>query len=123
MKRGDALVVILVLLVAGSLWGWQLLSGQTAGALTAEVYLEGQLVQTIPLNGQTEEFAVDTPYGSNTVLISGSSVSITAADCPNLECVRSGAVSRGGSAIACLPHRLVIRLTDAGEGEYDVIAG
>jgi hypothetical protein len=43
------------------------------------------------------------------------------ADCGALVCVRGGAKSLPGDMIACLPHRLVIKVT-GGDAPYDALA-
>lgn len=48
------------------------------------------------------------PY--NLLSVSGSEVSMEAADCRDQICVRHRPVSAGGESIICLPHRLVVEM-------------
>ncbi|MDR2931659.1 MAG: NusG domain II-containing protein [Oscillospiraceae bacterium] len=48
---------------------------------------------------------------------------MTDADCPSLDCVHAPAISSPGQVIACLPHRVLVRLTGGEEGEVDAVAG
>ena len=43
-------------------------------------------------------------------------------DCPGQDCVHSGAVSRAGQSIVCLPARIVVELVGAADG-YDLVTG
>ena len=49
-------------------------------------------------------------------------VSVTQSDCPGQDCVHSGAVSRAGQSIVCLPARIVVELVGAADG-YDLVTG
>ena len=49
-------------------------------------------------------------------------VVVSADDCPGQDCVHSGAVSRAGQSIVCLPARIVVELVGAADG-YDLVTG
>jgi len=57
-----------------------------------------------------------------TVTATGGVVSVTQSDCPGQDCVHSGAVSRAGQSIVCLPARIVVELVGAADG-YDLVTG
>ena len=57
-----------------------------------------------------------------TVTAAGGAVSVTQSDCPGQDCVHSGAVSRAGQSIVCLPARIVVELVGAADG-YDLVTG
>ena len=78
----------------------------------AEVYVDGALVCSVDLSEVSEprEQIVETPYGTNVLLISKGEIRIAEADCKDELCVRQGALRAGGLPIVCLPHRLVIRM-------------
>lgn len=73
----------------------------------AEIRLNGDIIRRVPLY-EDDEFTVDCGNGCNTITISGGAVRVSAADCPDKVCVKTGAVSRGKVPIICLPHRLEI---------------
>ena len=56
------------------------------------------------------------------LLLLGGAVSVTQSDCPGQDCVHSGAVSRAGQSIVCLPARIVVELVGAADG-YDLVTG
>ena len=88
-------------------------NAETEG-LTADIYLDGKLIESIDLNAVDApyDFTVESEYGSNTVHVEYGGISVTAADCPDKVCVRQGVVRDSLLPIVCLPHRLVIRLED-----------
>ena len=57
--------------------------------------------------------------GSNEITLTGDSVSMTEADCPNQDCIHMGAVTAEnletgvmGGFIVCLPHRLAVEVRE-----------
>ena len=48
---------------------------------------------------------------------------MSGADCPDKLCVKQKAISKKGESIVCLPHKLVVQVTDGSAAEVDAIAG
>ena len=75
---------------------------------------DGTVIRTIDLSA-AEDQSFDIPGkngGYNTVTISGGTICISDADCPDKTCVHTGILRSEQVPIVCLPHRLVIRYTD-----------
>lgn len=78
----------------------------------AAIYVDGEKIASLPLSADTE-YPVETEWGSNLVCVRDRKVFVEQADCPDLVCVHTPALSEGtSSVIACLPHRLIIRLEE-----------
>ena len=89
-------------------------------AQQAEIASGGQVIAVVDLSAD-REFVVGSPDGGrNTVTIRDGAIAVTAADCPDHYCMERGFCT-GGSAIVCLPNRLVI--TFLGDQEIDAAAG
>ena len=58
-----------------------------------------------------------------TVTIENGAVSVTESDCPDSVCVNSGAVSRAGQAIVCVPAQVTVRVEGSRTDNADAIAG
>ncbi len=58
-----------------------------------------------------------------TVVIQNGAVSVTESDCPDGVCVNSGAVSRAGQAIVCVPAGVTVRIDGIRTDDADIIAG
>lgn len=84
----------------------------------AEIRLNGEVIRSIPLTAE-EEFTVDCGSGWNRVRVSGGSICVTDADCPDRVCVSTGEISGGTVPIICLPHRLEIVIVSGAEPEFD----
>lgn len=69
-----------------------------------------------PLDREAE-IPVPGPLGDTVVHIHGGAVRVESSPCKNQICVASGAISRPGQMIACLPNKVMVRIrggTDAG---------
>lgn len=80
---------------------------------TAYIYVDGVLHDSILLNEVTTSysFRICTKDGHyNEIQVEGKSIGISAADCPDLLCVKQGTISNNLLPITCLPHHLVIEL-------------
>ena len=52
------------------------------------------------------------------------SAQVTASDCPTQDCVHTGAITRSGQSIVCLPARLIVELEGTGDTDGpDVVIG
>lgn len=107
--------LLAVLLIALSVF---LLRQEDAAA--AEVWLDDELIATLPLT-ENAELRVESPQGGyNHIVVNDGTLAVVEADCPDGVCVKRGKV-RGGAPVVCLPHRLVISFT--GAAEIDGTAG
>ncbi len=82
-------------------------------ATEAEIYLNGKLYQTVDLRVD-QEFRVETEDGYNVVTVSDGKIAVTEADCPDHHCMNRGFCDRG-TAIVCLPNKLVIEFVNGQE--------
>ena len=95
---------VLVLCLGLSLW---LLWPRNAN--TAEVWSDGQLVYTLPLDRDTT-VTVSSPYGTSRITVQGGKIAVTEATCPDHYCMDRGYCS-GGAQIVCLPNKMIIKFT------------
>ena len=82
-------------------------------AKTVEVRENGKLILSLPLSENTKQTIRCTDGGSNQLLIQDGTVTMTDADCDDKTCVKTGSIKETGQSIVCLPHRLVITITDS----------
>ena len=81
-------------------------------ANSAELYQNGTLIRTVPLD-EDACFTITAPNGgSNTIVVADGRIRVEQATCPDKLCVKQGAIRDGTVPIVCLPHRLVIEFTD-----------
>ena len=90
-----------------------LLLPRTKTNYTADLYQDGVLIMTIPLDGTQEErtFTIEGKNGGvNEIQVLSHSIRILSADCPDRLCVKQGFIQDSRLPITCLPNRLVIQL-------------
>lgn len=123
MKKADFIVIAAVAVIAGImvfvLYGLNNDSGKFV-----QVEIDGAVVDTVALDKEFEREYTSADGGKNTLVISGGSARVTAADCPDGICTNHSAISRSGESIICLPHKLVVTVTDdnADDAEIDAVA-
>lgn len=117
-RRNDLLLIGGLLLAAALLWvlvrpggtgGWAVVTQD--GTETARYPLDTD--RTVTLGGEAY----------NILQIAGGAAAVIEANCGDHTCVRTGAVSREGESIVCLPHRLVIRIEGGGASDFDASTG
>lgn len=59
--------------------------------------------------------------GTNRLIISGGTVRIEEADCPDKLCVKQGVISNVGQSIICLPHRVSVRVEGTADEVPDAV--
>lgn len=85
-----------------------------------QIKVDGQVVNTIPVN-QNETLTIEGYQGgSNIVTIENGGVTMTDADCPDKLCVMTGRISKTGETIVCLPHRVVVEIIGAAADDSGV---
>jgi len=85
-----------------------------AESVTAEILVDGKLVEAVSLNeGQEVRFS---PEGAPTVVVEvkGNQIAIVSSDCPDQTCVKTGFIHTAGQQSVCLPNRVAIRLKKSG---------
>lgn len=121
----DGLVVAVVLALAVAV-GVYVYGGRDSQApLRAVITDHGSVVETVDLSRISGEktIVVDGDY-TLSVTVTDHSVAVTASDCPTQDCVHTGAITRSGQTIVCLPAQVIVTLEGAPDGSVpDVIVG
>lgn len=102
---------------------WLLLPRGEVSSPVARITRDGALLEEIDLTRVEEPYTlvVEDGQGRNTLQVERGRIRVLEADCPDQVCVRQGWISDQTVPIVCLPHRLVIQFTSA--GEPDAISG
>ncbi len=92
--------------------------------LTAVITVDGKEYKKVALTGHTgtESFTITQADGdSNTIEVKDEQIRISKATCGDQVCVRTGAITKRGETIVCLPHKLVIEVkaTDGDSNNND----
>ncbi len=111
-KRALLLTLFLIMVAIGSiLW---IFSGRTSeNALVADIYQNGNLLESIPLTSVEEPYTMTVTgdnHATNVIEVRNGSIGIISASCPDKICVHQGFISNSRLPITCLPNRLVIQI-------------
>ena len=106
-----ALILGIIFALLAGIVSWQYLGAKTASH--AEIWVDGILTRTIDLSADGE-YRIESAQGWNQLTVSGGKLAVTAASCPDGDCVRCGA-RNANPPIVCLPNRVSIRFSESGE--------
>ena len=116
---GDVLVigfvVMLAILIGVVFW----IKTGTEEGNTVVIYREGEKIQELSLDKNTEIF-IENSY-TNKLVVKDKKVAIVESDCPGMDCVHSGWISGKGRSLVCLPNRVEIRIEGEVDSEVDFI--
>ena len=113
----DIILIAGVLLAAALLWLW-LRPVEAGGSVL--VIQDGQEIARYALHEDRTVTIGEADY--NVLEIQNGQAAVTGANCGDHTCVRTGAVSRAGESIICLPHRLEIRIIGGADSSVDIVA-
>ena len=89
----------------------------------------GSIVRVILEDRETGAYAlardtvvtVNGPLGETVVNINGGTVCISSAPCPQKTCVHQGKIRLAGQIVVCVPNRICVEITGAGDQGLDGI--
>lgn len=122
LKTKTWIFLILILLAVSSALSVHFLNAKSNHPV-AEIVQDGQIIRRVDLSTVTEDysFTVEWEGGTNTISVQQGRICVSEADCPDKTCVRQGWLSDGLIPIACMPHRLIIRMAEEDE-DIDSVA-
>lgn len=111
MKKGDFLVLLLILLVAGGIFFKTSSMLGSNGNVEKEVLItvDGKEYKKIGIN-EEEQIEIVTDLGRNVVGVSGGKARMIESSCKDQLCVKMGTISEINQSIVCLPNRVVITI-------------
>lgn len=95
--------------------------GNAVDARTAVIQDADGNTFAMPLS-KDDILTVASSAGTNVIEVQSGKVRVSEADCPNQDCVDQGWISNAGQQIVCLPHKLMVNITDEDAASaYDVV--
>ncbi len=117
-KDGWIIGVLALIGIALSLWIY-LPSRTSASEKQVEVYQNGDLILSLPIDQDITKEVTDSSGAFNVFEIKNQTVSMKEANCHDSTCIRTGSISHIGETIVCLPHRLVVKIVAANHQDSD----
>jgi hypothetical protein len=115
--RMDIILIVILLILALIAAVAVYLTHDKGGTVVVKV--DGAVVSELPISEDTELIVEGYQGGTNRIIIQGSEVFASEADCPDALCVKTGKISRAGETIVCLPHRVVVEIKGKAGGSED----
>ena len=116
--RYDLLLILGLLLAAAVMYLALRPGNQGAWAV---VTVDGREVGRYSLSEDVTVTIGEAVY--NVLQIADGQAAVIEANCGDHTCVRTGAVSREGETIVCLPHRLIVEIRGGDGSDFDATAG
>lgn len=120
LKKGDIILIAVIILLSAAGFAIPVLCDNGEGHRIAVIKQDNKVIERIDLDEVTSarEISVKGEY-DEVILVEKGRIRFEKADCPNLDCVRTGWISRKGASAVCLPNRTSIRI----EGESEKVDG
>ncbi|KWX86841.1 hypothetical protein AMQ83_16620 [Paenibacillus riograndensis] len=114
MKRGDMILILVVLLVAGSLYGIKAYKDHNEhyaqGELQAVITVDGKEYKTVSLTKEEQTIDIQTKFGHNILKVYDYGIRMTYSDAPLPIALDMGFISRPKQQILCVPARLMVEV-------------
>lgn len=105
-RRTDLIIIIVVVLAAALISIPKLFNSDR---LTAEIYVDGRLSETIDLSTVEKEYTITEPTEPRVeITVKNGEIYFSHAECKDKLCIKTGKLTSGGETAACLPARVVI---------------
>ncbi len=117
--KGDVVVILFVIMLAILIGVTFWMKTGTGEGNVVVIYRDGEKVQEIPLDKDTE-LLIENDY-TNKLIVKDKKVAIAESDCPGRDCVHSGWISGKGRSLVCLPNRVEVRIEGEMDSEVDFI--
>lgn len=123
MKKADFIVIGVVAVIVAVMLFF-LYGVNTSAGDYVQIQIDGECVETLPLDENTTREISTEKEGLNVLVIENGSAVMTDANCPDGICTNHRAISRTGESIICLPHKVVITIVNdkTAENEVDAVA-
>lgn len=117
IKPGDIVIVIILLLLSflPFLIFYMNNASNDAENNIATISVDGEVIETFTLadDGETEVYEYADEHGhENKIVRTGNEITISYANCVDQLCVRQGSVSKVGETLVCLPHKLIVEVSN-----------
>ncbi len=110
--RNDIILIGAILLIAALAFAAFKLTMKDGGYVTVSV--NGDVVQSYSIDEEIETTITtgDNDEQTNVLVISGGQAFVKSANCPDGICFEHRPISKDGETIVCLPHKVVVAVTN-----------
>lgn len=117
IRKGDIILLIVLLSVGGLFWYFLAPDGNTDDAKVV-ITVDKEIYAEYPLN-EDKNIQVREKGRRNIIEIKDGKVRMTDSDCHNQDCVHQGTISKKNESIVCLPNKVVVSISGGEESDID----
>lgn len=123
MRKGDYVVIVLLLFLSGLIFVWTKYSFTTDGKeRILEISVDGKVIHQIDLSKvEKKEIHIDNQFAHNVVRIDKGKVTMVESSCKDKICMKMGTITQPGESIICLPNHLILTIVSTNEDDLDII--
>ncbi len=115
IKKGDISAVLIIVILC-IVW---FLGGSAGENIRADIYLDGEKVQSVLLSELKKEKTVC--VGGCEILLSHGGAAFLHSECSDKLCEKRGMLKKAGDTMACVPERVVLSLTSDKTPDFDSV--
>lgn len=108
--KRDLILAAAILLIATALFGFNYISHKKP-AVTAQITVDGKVVETLDLSRDTELTVTGANKGTNHLIVRDGEIWCSEASCPDKVCVHQGKKHLSSDTIVCLPNKMIVTIT------------
>lgn len=120
MKKADFIIIGVVAVIVSVLALFLYFVNADSGSVVI-VEKDGEVIETLSLE-QDAERVYEFDGETNTLVIEDGKAKITDANCPDGICSQHKSINKSGESIICLPHKLVVTVSNDKENDDDIDA-
>lgn len=109
LQKRDLILAVALLLIAAAAFGAMQLTHRTP-AITAEVTVDGDVVERLDLSKDTELTINASNGGANHLIVKDGQIWCSEANCPDKVCVHQGKKRLNSDTIVCLPNKMIVTI-------------
>ena len=117
IKTGDIIIIGIILFAAACLFLFRYTVSAREKNPHAQILVDGEIVRDINLSAADEEEIIE--MCGCVICVDSCGICFTEANCPDQICVHSGKITNVGEMAACVPNKIMIRIT--GSGDLDAV--
>lgn len=110
LQKRDLILAAVILMTAAAAFGFNYYSRRTP-ASTAQVSVEGKVIEVLDLSKDTEVTVTSSNGGTNHLMVKDGEIWCSQASCPDKVCVHQGKKHLSSDTIVCLPNQMIVTIT------------
>lgn len=122
MKKGDKILIVLILLIGISFLGYKHFTKEISTDMKVLIYIDSKLYKEEFITNKDKKIEIDNEYGHNIIHIHNGGVEMLESDCDNKVCLDTGFIEGKNEMIVCLPHKLFIQIVSTKDEKVEVDA-